>query len=220
MANMRVGQRRELLLTAGIRVIARDGLDAASTRAVVAEAEMPLASFHYAFASREDFLAELVSRLIVAPMVPPGSPLAPTPDFTAAVRRLIVLVAENDVERARVRQELALHASHHPGLRALARTGLSRARERVAGRLVEAADQHGMAWRVDPDELAGVITAWARGQVLARVYSSIPIGVPAEDNPAAETLTGLIVSAARPQREDGASVGTASDDLRAVKVDP
>src|SRR3954451_10514854 len=44
--------------------MARDGLTAGTTRAIVAEAGMSLASFHYAFTSREELLRELVRRVV------------------------------------------------------------------------------------------------------------------------------------------------------------
>jgi AcrR family transcriptional regulator len=53
-------QRREELIAAATRVIARDGVAAATTRAVVAEAGMPLGSFHYIFDSRDELLAAVI----------------------------------------------------------------------------------------------------------------------------------------------------------------
>jgi len=58
-------QRRAALAAAARSVIARDGLAAATTRAIVAEAGMPLASFHYAVASRDELLRDVVE-LVVA----------------------------------------------------------------------------------------------------------------------------------------------------------
>ncbi len=56
--------RRAALVEAALRVMARDGLAAGTTRAIVAEAGMSLASFHYAFASRDELLRELVHRVV------------------------------------------------------------------------------------------------------------------------------------------------------------
>ena len=56
--------RRELLLDAAFRVIARSGVQAATTRAICAEADMPLASFHYVFESQQELMRELVNRVI------------------------------------------------------------------------------------------------------------------------------------------------------------
>ncbi|TFB85373.1 TetR/AcrR family transcriptional regulator [Cryobacterium algoricola] len=53
-------QRRDELIAAATRVIARDGVTAATTRAIVAEAGMPLGSFHYIFGSRDELLAAVI----------------------------------------------------------------------------------------------------------------------------------------------------------------
>ena len=58
-------ERRAALADAALIVIARDGVAAATTRAIVAEAGMPLASFHYAVASRDELLRDVVD-LVVA----------------------------------------------------------------------------------------------------------------------------------------------------------
>jgi AcrR family transcriptional regulator len=57
-------QRRAQLIEAAIRVIARDGLDAATTRTIVAEAGMPLGALHYVFASRDDLIDAVVEQVI------------------------------------------------------------------------------------------------------------------------------------------------------------
>ncbi|MDO5499209.1 MAG: TetR family transcriptional regulator [Propionibacteriaceae bacterium] len=56
--------RRELLLDAAFRVIARSGVQSATTRAICAEAAMPLASFHYVFESQQELMRELGERVI------------------------------------------------------------------------------------------------------------------------------------------------------------
>lgn len=64
MAHTPVDERRRALLAATMRVVASRGLAAASTRAIVAEAGMALASFHYAFDSRDDLLEVLMSEVV------------------------------------------------------------------------------------------------------------------------------------------------------------
>ena len=61
MARMPVEVRRTALIEAALRVAASRGLHETTTRAIVAEAGMSLASFHYAFESRD----ELIDRLIL-----------------------------------------------------------------------------------------------------------------------------------------------------------
>ena len=71
--------RRDLLVQAAFRVIAEHGVEAATTRRISAAASMSLASFHYAFESRDELLAELVARgtsdelaTFIAPLSPPS----------------------------------------------------------------------------------------------------------------------------------------------------
>src|SRR5699024_345441 len=61
MGRMSVGERRSALVAAAFTVIATRGLPAASIRTIVAEAGMSLASFHYAFTSREELLDVLIA---------------------------------------------------------------------------------------------------------------------------------------------------------------
>ena len=51
-------ERRALLLQAALRVIAEQGVAGATTRAIVAEAGMSLASFHYAFRSHAEMMRD------------------------------------------------------------------------------------------------------------------------------------------------------------------
>ena len=59
MARIPATERRAALARAALAVIARDGVHAATTRAIVAEAGMSLASFHYAVASRDELLRKI-----------------------------------------------------------------------------------------------------------------------------------------------------------------
>lgn len=61
---MPIGERRQALVRASLKVIALDGLNAATTRAICTEAGMPLASFHYVFESYNDFIAELLAEVM------------------------------------------------------------------------------------------------------------------------------------------------------------
>lgn len=56
MPRMSADDRRELLVEAAIRVMTRDGVARATTRAIATEAEMPLGVFHYAFRSKQELM--------------------------------------------------------------------------------------------------------------------------------------------------------------------
>ncbi|AHH20006.1 transcriptional regulator, TetR family [Nocardia nova SH22a] len=62
MARLTVQQRREQLLEAAARVIARDGLADTTTRAITDEAGMARGSFHYCFESKDQLLEHLVRK--------------------------------------------------------------------------------------------------------------------------------------------------------------
>jgi AcrR family transcriptional regulator len=63
MTRMSADDRREALLEAAIRVMTRDGVVRATTRAISAEADMPLGVFHYAFRSKQELLALVTETL-------------------------------------------------------------------------------------------------------------------------------------------------------------
>lgn len=60
MNRMAASERRERLVDAAIAVMVREGVSAATTRAIVAEADMSLGSFHYCFRSKEELLGEVI----------------------------------------------------------------------------------------------------------------------------------------------------------------
>ena len=63
MARMSATDRRDRLVEAAIRVMTRDGVAKATTRAIAAEAAMPLGVLHYAFRSKGELMA-VVTRTI------------------------------------------------------------------------------------------------------------------------------------------------------------
>lgn len=63
MARMSAGDRRDKLVEAAIRVMIREGVGKATTRAIAAEAEMPLGVFHYAFRSKQELMAMVIETI-------------------------------------------------------------------------------------------------------------------------------------------------------------
>ena len=63
MIRMAASERRERLVEAAIAVMVREGVSAATTRAIVAEADMSLGSFHYCFRSKEELLGEVIEAI-------------------------------------------------------------------------------------------------------------------------------------------------------------
>lgn len=63
MRRLSFDERRAQLVDAAVRVIAREGLGAASTRAIVAEADMPLGAFHYVFGTRDELITAVIDHI-------------------------------------------------------------------------------------------------------------------------------------------------------------
>jgi AcrR family transcriptional regulator len=60
MSRVSADVRRELLVDAAIRVMQRDGVARATTRAIVAEADMRLGAFHYCFRSKAELFEQVI----------------------------------------------------------------------------------------------------------------------------------------------------------------
>ena len=60
---MSAEDRRERLVDAAIAVMTREGVVRATTRAIAAEADMPLGVFHYAFRSKSELMAMVIQRI-------------------------------------------------------------------------------------------------------------------------------------------------------------
>lgn len=63
MPHIAVDERRQRLVEAAIRVMARDGVAKATTRAIAAEASMALAAFHYSFRSKQELLENVLEAI-------------------------------------------------------------------------------------------------------------------------------------------------------------
>ena len=63
MRRMTFEDRRQALVDAAVRVIARDGLAAATTRAIVGEAGMPQGALFYIFSSRDALITEVITHI-------------------------------------------------------------------------------------------------------------------------------------------------------------
>jgi AcrR family transcriptional regulator len=163
--------RRALLVEAAIRVIAKHGVAGATTRAIVAEAGMSLASFHYAFRSHAEMMRELVAFVVGAEVDSVFKSLRLGRDIRAAVRAglqayLDYVIA--DPAHEQVMQELVHYALRTPGLEHLAAEQYDAYHAAVTNVLVEGAAVSGVEWTLPVRDVArlvvtvtgGVTRAW------------------------------------------------------------
>jgi AcrR family transcriptional regulator len=166
-----VEARRAALVEAALRVMVRGGPAAGTTRAIVAEAGMPLASFHYAFASRDELLRELVHRVLGQELTAATGSMDAGGGLAGCLRQAAAGYLEHlerEADHEQLMLELTLHSLRDPALRPLAQQQY-RAYVSAATHLLEqAAELTGARWRRPVPELArllitlvdGVTTTW------------------------------------------------------------
>jgi AcrR family transcriptional regulator len=163
-------ERRGLLIEAALRVIATRGVSAATTRAIVGEAGMSLASFHYAFRSHEEMMRSLVEWVIEAESTAAYASIVPGADIRDAVRGALAaffdyVIAEPSQER--VMQELLQYCLRTPGLEHLAREQYERYYTSTEQLLAAGALSSGTQWRIPLRDVARLIVAATDGVTLA-----------------------------------------------------
>ncbi|NJP68937.1 TetR/AcrR family transcriptional regulator [Streptomyces spiramenti] len=120
--NLSAAARRDLLTQAALRVMKRDGVPAATTRAICAEAGMPHGAFHYCFRSKRELYAALLATDITVapnaarPVVDPGAP--PVENLRVLLRAHWETVAA-DPDAQRVLTDLTGLALREPALSGL-----------------------------------------------------------------------------------------------------
>lgn len=157
--------RREMLLDAAFRVISERGVSAATTRVICAEADMPLASFHYVFESQNELMRQLLHRVIDA-----AGNMERVPEFTEDLRENVELMLLHALDWAienpgedLAYYELGNFALRTPGFEDLARYRLDQALEVItrAFHLLEAI--HGSNMVRDKREVAWMALTFIEG---------------------------------------------------------
>lgn len=171
MTRVAVEVRREQLVESAINVMVREGVAAATTRAIVAEADMPLGAFHYCFRSKQELLGEVIESTT-------GSSLevalpAALADGSAADRVRGAMGAYwhhvlGHPDRHRLTYELTSYAARQPDLAAVAERQYATYLTATTKLLGALANENGepVRWRVSLDTLARYITILLDGSTL------------------------------------------------------
>ncbi len=139
MVRMSLEERRRRLIEAAIDLVGESGTCAATTRGIAARAGMPLASFHYAFASQQELMMAVLHTLVEREIADHGElQLSGANQVEVMLSALMRHLA--DVERRtndyRALQELSLYAQHIPGFEGLPAVFRQRRITRVHDKLV------------------------------------------------------------------------------------
>ncbi len=166
-------ERRRLLVAAALRVMRRDGVAAATTRAICAEASMPHGAFHYCFHTKKDLYAALLATEVeidLEPMWADASPSATPAENITTLLLAYWAAIEAEPDAQLVLYELADLSLRDPDLHDLAeweeRAGIDKATEAVA----RLAAEGGFTLRLSDRAVAelvvsmldGVARAWLR----------------------------------------------------------
>lgn len=170
MSRIASAERRALLVQAALRVIARRGVAGATTRAIVAEAGMSLASFHYAFRSHDEMMRELVTHVVEAQSTAAFQTLRWGNNIRTSLRDALgafldYVIADPDHEQAM--QELLQFALRTPGLEPLAREQYAAYYRVVSELLVQGASTAGVVWSLPVLDVARLVVTATDGVTLA-----------------------------------------------------
>jgi AcrR family transcriptional regulator len=167
---MPAADRRRALIDAAFRVIAADGVTAATTRAIVAEARMSLASFHYAFESRDEMMLELIRHVVSTQAVAAYDSVRFSSDLRTAIRdglRAFYQVVLDDPQHEEVMFELMQYALRTPAVSYLPAEQYERYRAGASVLLETAAADTGMEWLLPLDDVARIVVTVTDGITLA-----------------------------------------------------
>jgi AcrR family transcriptional regulator len=203
MTRIPVTDRRRALVQAALRVVARDGVAAATTRRIVAEAGMPLASFHYVFASRDELMAELIEAAVTGEerdldpvLTATAATDADAPDMREVLRAGLQHYFDGvraDPDREKAMFELTHWALREPGFEPLARRQYDRYHALAAHAAAEAARLTGSTWTRPLDEVARILVSFTDGLTVGWLVTRDDHAAAATMDVAADALAALAV---------------------------
>ncbi|MET0853994.1 MAG: TetR family transcriptional regulator [Microterricola sp.] len=194
MPRIPAAERRAALVQAALRVVATQGVSAATTRAIVAEAGMSLASFHYAFASRDELMHELIAFVVAHEQ----AAVLPAPDGDSSLRDIIRAGLQRyadhlraDPLREQAMLELTQQALRSTGMEHLAKLQYDTYFALAATALTTAAEQTGTAWTRPVDEVARLLVVLTDGLTITWLVERDDAAAASIMDFAADALAGL-----------------------------
>lgn len=180
MTRMPLEERRQRLIDATVAVVAERGVAGATTRAITAQAAMPLASFHYAFASHQELMLATLHRLVDTEVTENNDLTMAGATLEENVTSALTQHLDDVLHRMadhRSLQELLLHVSHLPGHGGLPLRYRNRRVERMRQKLQAVADALGATFPLPVDDLARAMVVVADGVTLALLTGTDPAEV-------------------------------------------
>ena len=165
---LRMGERRDLLVTAALTVAERDGLAAVTVREVAREADVSTGVVHYCFADKDDLLAAMAGRLVrdlrAAATVSVGG--GRLDDVLMSGVRSLWRTLERTGSRQLLTYEITLTALRQQALGDAGTRQYQESHSAVRDFLVAAVGATGAKWRTPVDQVAALVLAQLDGVVL------------------------------------------------------
>lgn len=165
-AHVSADVRREQLAAAALRVMKREGISAATTRAITAEADMPHGVFHYCFRSKQELFTSLLDNDINVPLDEAWDVVSPgvsAEDGFKALFRSYWGEVESDHKQQLVLNELTAYALRDEKLKDLPGWEHGAYRKKIIHHLERFGTQANLSFRIPVDELAELILAALAG---------------------------------------------------------
>ncbi|MDL9938010.1 TetR family transcriptional regulator [Gordonia sp. ABSL1-1] len=166
---MSVDERRSALIEAAFRVIADHGVEGATTRQICAHADMPLASFHYAFESRTALLGAVMETAVpndladlLASVLHETDDDAPAIGMEESIEQLFAAFYDHlkaDPGRLQATISLGIYGHNHPELDTFGRRMYERQFEVASIVMRVAAERAGVTWSEPVENLGPIVIA-------------------------------------------------------------
>jgi AcrR family transcriptional regulator len=166
---MSVTERRGRLVDAAITVMTRDGVWSTTTRAIVAEAGMPIGIFHYCFRSKEELFHLVMRTVSERSFSAVGSVLGTTSDPVEQIRLAVRTYWERVVDEPAQRQlvyELTQYALRHDAEQPIAAGQYADYVRNMSSILEALATSGGFTWRRPIEVEARMVLAMTQGITL------------------------------------------------------
>lgn len=215
MRRMTFDERRAELIDAAIRVIARDGLAAATTRAIVGEADMPQGALFYIFSSRDALIGAVVEEITTSERLDALlsvelSDSGRLEDALATAMETYLRLLAHDPSRELALLEVAAYSIRHDP--DAGRRQWQTYRDAVGEFLRFVAGTMSMRWTLPIDDLAHMVTSSLDGLTLSWLTDRDTDAARRHITVLAATFAGLAVST------DVSDVSTPTDVSSAADV--
>ncbi|GIE76428.1 hypothetical protein Aph02nite_23780 [Actinoplanes philippinensis] len=164
--NISADERRRQLVAAALRVMKRDGIAAATTRAICAEAGMPHGAFHYCFHTKKDLYAAVLASDREIDLDDAWPEIRPDASPEENVRTLLSAYwsqVEADPGAQLVLYELGTVALRDPELQDLPQIEHRESVEKATGYISRLAKEAGLTYLREEGVLADLLLATLNG---------------------------------------------------------